>query len=277
MDSSDTITQTLHDLRTTDYAALSAACIVLYEYLITLDDEIHLIWNSSWSSIKILFLLNRYHALVAVAVNVYGLLGPSTLTQSFCNNFFRWQGWTEIITCILADGILQLRLYAMYYLDKRILALMLTCFGISMFVAGGILTNTLSNIHALAVPSPLGGMICYPSHLPERFYLFWIPLLLFECLLWGLAMMRGLQTLRYTGSFGRKLMIILIRDSLVYFFAIFMTYTVSLLVHILARVTLLEVPMVFTVALPCVLSNRVVLNIREAVLSTTVFVPTGYQ
>lgn len=62
-------------------------------------------------------------------------------------------------------------------------------------------------------------MVCFPSHLTNNFYLFWAPLMAFDCLLLGLAVYRGLQTLKRSGSFGRKLLIVLIRDSVMYFFA----------------------------------------------------------
>ena len=129
-----------------------------------------------------------------------------------------------------------MRLYAMYSMDKRMLAAMLTCFAFAMGVSGYILNYTISNITgwffrriflnnalntlrtAAAIQSPLGGMVCYPSHLTPKFYLFWIPLISFECLLCGLAVFRGLQTLRRNGSFARNLMLILIRDAVLYFF-----------------------------------------------------------
>jgi hypothetical protein len=131
--------------------------------------------------------------------------------------------------------------------------------------------------------------------------MFWIPLLAFECLLCGLALFKGLQTLkkrRSVLSSGRFLITILIRDSIIYFFAcvdghflvlldaqlldrICATYLTSLLIWILApvglwypalalsniqygQITLLEVPIGFTIAMSCVLANRVLLNVREA-------------
>jgi len=70
---------------------------------------------------------------------------------------------------------------------------------------------------ASAENSPLGGMLCFAHYVLPTFYLFWIPLMIFECLLLSLAVYRGLQTLRHSGTLGRKLVIILIRDSVVYF------------------------------------------------------------
>ena len=134
------------------------------------------------------------------------------------------------------QGILQMRLYALYSLDKRILGVVMACFVVALSISGYILSSTLSKLTrgvlryrillsyslnhriALAVNSPFGGMLCFADHLIPTFYLFWVPLMAFECILLGLAVFKGLQTLRFSGSLGRKLVTILVRDSVVYFF-----------------------------------------------------------
>ncbi len=133
-----------------------------------------------------------------------------------------------------------MRLYALYSLNKRMLAVVITSFVISLSVSGYILSSILSKISGMfkmhyrtlldyspatetfgylasAENSPLGGMLCFAHYVLPTFYLFWIPLMVFESLLLTLAVCRGLQTLRHSGTLGRKLVIILIRDSVVYF------------------------------------------------------------
>jgi hypothetical protein len=73
-----------------------------------------------------------------------------------------------------------------------------------------------------SISLPTGGTFCLTSDIPSDFYMFWIPFLGFECLLCSLAVFKGLQTLRSRRSVfrrGRLLVIILIRDSILYFFA----------------------------------------------------------
>ncbi|KAF4616659.1 hypothetical protein D9613_008345 [Agrocybe pediades] len=47
----------LRDIQVTRYAQLASSSIIVFDHLITLDEEINLIWKSSWSMGKILFLL----------------------------------------------------------------------------------------------------------------------------------------------------------------------------------------------------------------------------
>jgi len=62
-------------------------------------------------------------------------------------------------------------------------------------------------------------MVCIPLNPTSSIYLLWVPLIIFECMLLALAVFRGLQTLNNSGSLGRKLVLIFMRDSVVYFLA----------------------------------------------------------
>jgi hypothetical protein len=66
----------------------------------------------------------------------------------------------------------------------------------------------------------LGTTFCVPDGVPDYFFAFWLPIILFESLLCGLALYRGFQTFRAAGTLfqsGRHLVAILIRDSVLYF------------------------------------------------------------
>ncbi|PFH47895.1 hypothetical protein AMATHDRAFT_66576 [Amanita thiersii Skay4041] len=256
--------QSLGDLQSTRYAELASSCIIVYDHLITLDREIDLIWMSPWSTGKVLFILNRYYTLTSVLINNYGLFG-SHLTNSICSHFYPWQGWTGLIACILAEAILQMRIYALYYLNKRLLVVMVTLFVACMASSAYVMGSVLSNIDAIAVNFS-GWHVCLPLNVSSHFYAFWIPILFFETFLCILAIYRGFQTFKTDGSLfqsGRRLVGILIRDSVMYFIVMCATYLTNLLVWVLARQTLLEIPIGFSVAFSCVLANRVVLNVRH--------------
>jgi len=77
--------------------------------------------------------------------------------------FLRWQGWTGLVACMLAQGsqrviyyrnltligtagILQMRLYALFSLNKKILALLISFFLITTATAGWIMGSVLSTL-----------------------------------------------------------------------------------------------------------------------------------
>ncbi|TFK22997.1 hypothetical protein FA15DRAFT_670925 [Coprinopsis marcescibilis] len=257
------LTEGVSHIEITRYSQLSSSSIIIYDHLITLEQEIELVWKAPWSKGKVLFILNRYYSLASVIFNNYGFFSP-TLTPSFCLRFFQWQGWTGLIACVLAEVILQMRLYAMYSLNKAVLALMIVSFVASTATSGWIMHTVLAGITTKTVSLP-NGSFCVPVGVPDNFYTFWIPMLVFECLLCTLALVRGFQAFRADGSLfraGRDLVRILIRDSVLYFLVICSTYLSCLLVWIIAPVSLLEVPIGFSVAMSCVLANRIILNVR---------------
>ncbi|KDR66617.1 hypothetical protein GALMADRAFT_147830 [Galerina marginata CBS 339.88] len=303
-----TLADGLRHIQITRYSHLAASTVIVFEHLITLDEEINLIWvkryffavtlglglrlcpeqfmvagkNSifigrryAFASITAHLLTpfpsqNRYYTLAAVVFNNYSFFFP-TLTDSStflfrsCRSFFRWQGWTGLVGCMLAEGILQIRIYALYSLNKKILAIMLICFVGCSATSAWVVWTSLSSFGASALPIS-GGTFCVPFGISPHFYVFWIPMLAFESLLCFLALVRGFQTFKSNGSLfhsGRQLVGILVRDSLIYFLVICATYLTCLLFWLLAPPTLLEVPVGFSVAMSCVLANRVVLNVRE--------------
>jgi len=158
-----------------------------------------------------------------------------------------------------------MRLYALYFLNKKVLALMVTTFIVSSASSAVIMGKVLQGITARAHALP-GTTFCVPFGVPDYFFAFWIPIIGFESLLCGLALYRGFQTFRAAGSpfqSGRHLVAILIRDSILYFLVMFATYFTNMLVWVSAPTNLLEIPIAFSVALSCCLGNRMILNVRE--------------
>ncbi|KJA21582.1 hypothetical protein HYPSUDRAFT_87987 [Hypholoma sublateritium FD-334 SS-4] len=259
------IVRGLYDIQITQFTQLGSATVIVFDHLITLGDEVDLIWKSSWTLGKILFLLNRYYSLAAVVFNNYAVFAH-TVDHTVCQNFYRWQGWTGLIACLLAEAILQMRLYALYSLNKKVLVLMLSCWVLCLGISAYVMYTVLAKLTVTAMTIP-NGMFCVPGNVSPHFYTFWIPMLAFEALLCTLAVIRGLRTYRSnrTSIFhsGRELVAILIRDSLIYFVVIGAAYLTCLLVWVIAPVGLLDAPVGFSLAMSCVLANRVVLNIRS--------------
>lgn len=245
---------------------MASSAIIVYDHLITLDDELDLIWSGPWTVGKGLFILNRYYFLLSVFVNNYGLLWAK-LNDNFCLRFFQWQGWTGWFACALAEVILQMRIYALFFHERRVHIIMITCFVLTASASAAIMGYVLTHIDVLSRIPFTDVTFCFSPNIPDWFFAFWIPILVFESLLCALALLRGFQTFRTDqGIFqsSRYLVRILVRDSIMYFLIMFVTYLTNLLVWVVGPVSLLEIPIGFTVALSCALGNRVILNVRKA-------------
>lgn len=260
----DIILQVYRHVEFTRYAHLASSSIIVYDHIVTLGPEVDLIWAAPWSNGKMLFILNRYYSLATVLLDLYGFFSAA-ITPSFCLRFFQWQGWTGLVAAMLAQLILQMRIYAMYSLNKAVLVFMVASFLASTLTSAWIMFTALASIETRTINVPLG-KFCMADGIPQNFYTFWIPLIAFEAVLCILALIRGLDAVRTGGSLfraGRLLVRILIRDSVLYFLVIGATYTACLLIWLAAPITLFEVPIGFSIAMSCVVANRIILNVRE--------------
>jgi len=254
----------LQDIQTIRYTRLGSTAIVIFDHLITLDQEVHLIWKKRLSFITVLFFLNRYYTLATAILATYAFFA-SNLTDSFCLRFFQWQGWTGLIGCMLAEAILQVRIYALYSMSKSVLLLMVAAFLTSCATSAWIMGTALSEITAHSVQIP-GGEFCDLPIIPDRIYTFWIPKLTFESVLCTLALIRGFQSFKAHGSlFDRSchLFHILVRDSVLYFFVIAGIYLTCMIFWIKEQNALFQAPVGFSLVMSCSLASRMILNIRE--------------
>ncbi|KAH0582250.1 hypothetical protein H2248_011895 [Termitomyces sp. 'cryptogamus'] len=166
---------------------------------------------------------------------------------------------------MIAEVILQMRIYAMYSLNKKVLVLMGVSFIFATSTSATIMGIVLSKINASALPFP-GLIFCVPENVNTHFYAFWIPILAFESLLCFLALYKGYETFRSTSPSilpGHHLVQILLWDSVLYFVVLFATYLTNFLIFLIASQNLLEIPIGFSVAMSCVMGNRISLNVRN--------------
>jgi len=262
----DVLETTVRSLHTVRYAELSSTTIMLFDHLMTIDLEVELIWQASWTLGKFLFILNRYHGLAILIFNNYALFA-SRLTDSFCLVWFRWQGSVGVIMCMTTEVVLQFRLYALYFLSKKVLLLVFTTFFFVSVASATMMGAFLAEISVVSYNLD-GVSFCVAKNITGHFYAFWIPILFYETFLCGLALLRGwhnFQSAPLSIFFsGRWVFETLIRDSVLYFLIIFVTYLVNLVLFAKPS-NLVEVPIGFAVAMSCVMGNRLLLNVRETV------------
>ncbi|KAH9929530.1 uncharacterized protein BXZ73DRAFT_102060 [Epithele typhae] len=256
------------------YTALANSCIIVFDHIWTFDQEVRHIWQANWSVGKVLYLVNRYYALVPIVFNnfVVRLSFGRDEIQGFtgkcsCQGWMYWQGVTGIFDFLVTEMILLLRLYAMYFSDKRVLGLLLSVAVSAAVAAGYIMAHALSQMKATAVRVPIGtphGTICVPSGIPKDFFLFWIPMLVSEIIYLGFALHRGIKTFRRTTkTSGLQLIELLVRDSIWFFIVIFAAYITNAVLFLLSPTAEIEIPIGFAQALGSVLSSRLCLNARE--------------
>jgi len=165
-----------------------------------------------------------------------------------------------------------LRLYAMFERRKSILIFTLSSLALVLVSEGVLISFAIRTTLHNASTEP------HYSYIPTEYcdtlngwkfsYLFWVPLLVSEIILFMLSLYKGykgvFQNRRdHCGHFGERCLSILIKDSILYFLAMFTVYLIIMILWVIPDRHVLAVPIDFHPALAMAIAQRLILNIRS--------------
>ncbi|KAF5348924.1 hypothetical protein D9756_009734 [Leucocoprinus leucothites] len=128
MSSETNYAESLHQFQI--YQLVNAAALTLYvfDYLLTIDQEISLVWASRWTWMKFLFLMDRY-LMVANFLMQQFLIGTVEWDRGLnCQGLARAWDYLCTIELLLSEAILSLRLWAMWGNNKWLFITVLSMF-----------------------------------------------------------------------------------------------------------------------------------------------------
>ncbi|KAI6022135.1 hypothetical protein BKA83DRAFT_680676 [Pisolithus microcarpus] len=236
--------------RITRICQLVSSVVMVYDYLISVDQEVEQIWRRPKTTTTILYLILRY----------FGTL---------CGNTFMIvQGWPACFLVWLVQIILQLRLYALYNRSRKVLIFMGSGFLVEIMAMTAILV--VANLTSGTSSEPIPGVkICTNEDTSNSFYVFWLPILCFEFLLCSLAVRAGIQRSRDDISFiplsNRVFLLdVLVKGNVGYFLVIFFVGVVNAVMWGALSPEWVEVPEGFPHAVAVIAGCRLILHIRNA-------------
>ncbi|KAF9552224.1 hypothetical protein CPC08DRAFT_728787 [Agrocybe pediades] len=246
---------------------------------ITFDEEINFIWELTEGAHE--DSQNRYYGLAAV-ISIRKENNPPRLysrksvllslcvisslpslknwalaRKNDCQHFIVWQGVSSIAISVFAQSNYPIpftQFNGQISVPSRLILLSV----VTLFIASNVVSWVI-----------MGGHFCLASNSKVTYFrrVLGVPTLVFEVFLLVLAVRKGLDTRRtWTPlSFTKRslrLSDVLFRDSLIYFFGMGATYLTTLIIWALSPAQLQEASLGFDIVLPCVISNRLILNIR---------------
>jgi len=132
----------LQSINATEAArCLALACLALYvyDYCITLSDEVTYFWSGSWSLSRILFLTNRYLSALVLAMGVVCLLGVD-FSPKFCARAVPATFVMDYIAIAIVQGIIVVRIWYIFIgirvAQLFVIASFLSCFASSAIGLG---------------------------------------------------------------------------------------------------------------------------------------------
>lgn len=279
-------TQTVEELARITYGGLlfQVACTaaVLWDHVSTLDLEVELIWKKKWSLAQGLYFINRYVGdLMFIYATALMLWIPNEPFKLLCISFGKVQTWLSILSLGAMQGIMVHRIVSMYQQKRAILAVLLAAFLLELVAAIVIgVYSTRENGIPLFYDTVNGTLrTCIPS-IPPWFWGLWMLLMVFDFLIFVLAIWEGLQFRKEsqarlrsrqmneimvgTRYKERSLLRILLRDSIIFpFIGLLMCISNALAWHVLP-LGVLQYTMNISAAGYPILGCRLILNLRES-------------
>ncbi|KAJ3484578.1 hypothetical protein NLI96_g5545 [Meripilus lineatus] len=233
----------------------AAIALLVYDHLISLDLEVFHIPQMPRHRIHLLDLRLTSFGDRGKAV-LHSLFISSCIIYLMCNNM------VTLITTLTVQAILQLRVYALYGRDPKILIFMLTLCVMEVGVMIVLAILTMTNLHGLPLKSTPTG--CYYNGVLALSTLFWVPSLVYEPILFLLVAYKAWPMT--SGHIGVPLVRRVARDSLLYFIIIFAELLANTIIWSRA-ITYINIVVPWSAALPSILGSRLMLNMREVVLT----------
>ncbi|KAF8193781.1 hypothetical protein BJ912DRAFT_960471 [Pholiota molesta] len=281
------------------YLALAGATCVVYDHLTTLAAEARNLllhywfkWHSylfcfnrpKWRIPQALFIINRY---VGLAMQMYvlvfyikNLLRESTqpalnhslvcLNKILCyvnqgTTLNLIDGFLAAILFFTMHGIMVFRISSMYTHDRKILRILIVAYMtefLSVMTIQLVKRMLVAKVNSSEVSVQPSGPFCAKEHFTSWNFVVWLPLMLFECLIF--VMFSG-----YRNS-NRKtpLLYILLRDSISFPFLFSLSCIINCLIFLQAgnklRPVMAHISSLFPVVLSIIFGSRLILNLQES-------------
>ncbi|KAH6909268.1 hypothetical protein BKA70DRAFT_230650 [Coprinopsis sp. MPI-PUGE-AT-0042] len=240
------------------YFNVASSVILLWEHVITFDQELIAIWTARWTVSKCLYILMKYSAVVQVGIILWVQLIPNDQERA-CTISFIAIAWLLVFGLGVGELLLSIRTWAVWK-KPRSMGILLGIFWVASWGAiCAILVIFLKSVEFKADPNaPFPG--CFLHKGDPIFFLDFIILLLYDAVMLVLILIPAYKSYKAGGTsqFVRSVY----RDGIVYYVYLF---ALSLLNIILVLKLSLDLSTLLTQmerVLHSVLTGRVVLNIH---------------
>ncbi|KAJ8461777.1 hypothetical protein ONZ45_g18178 [Pleurotus djamor] len=182
----------------TSYSLIAFACLLLYDHIITLSDEIQYVWSTPWGLGKLLFFLTRYIPYLDIISGVWRYMGPPTMSHDLCIVLNQVSGWICVAGLLIAEVIMVLRVWAIYNQSRK-MGVFLVIAALTCIIIGGIMYGVFVKSTAIDTSSGFRELTslrgCHFSAESNTSYISFLLLMTFEMLMLLLTILKGINDL----------------------------------------------------------------------------------
>ncbi|KAG2144541.1 hypothetical protein DEU56DRAFT_790213 [Suillus clintonianus] len=247
------------------YMKVAGLTILIYDYLVTMDKEVRLMWGSKWGIARVLFCISRYLPFVASAIYHCYLFAVLSALSDYdqCFPLYDAAMWLNAISICAAKGLLILRTYAMWKCNRKILYGLLAFVGILLTVAF-VLEVKAGLLLSYGPPPSFGGPGCYPTKSTDVLYVFYLTLVITEFVILVLVLIQArVYSQQMTGP-ASGLLKSLYRDSIFYIVCLLLISIANVVVMSTIPPRYNQLFDTFPAVMHSVLSSRIMFNLRQS-------------
>ncbi|KZS98875.1 hypothetical protein SISNIDRAFT_545737 [Sistotremastrum niveocremeum HHB9708] len=249
----DTI-HTIQLLLASKHSIHASFTVLMWDHIITLDQEVTRIWKQPWNGGKLLFLLNRYLSPTQYLLQLFALDLPA-FSGPRCPKVYRLSFATAVYATAIAEFILILRTYALYNSSKRVLVFLLLMFGAHIMVM------IMAVIHASPYPLPQGITGCTLTGKGLLYVFFWVTPWIADSIILVLTLWK-IGELRRHSPIKLPLIHVLARDGILWYGVIVAIDTINVLIYLLCPSGVKPMGGAFCETCMTIMISRLQLNLR---------------
>ncbi|KAF9050638.1 hypothetical protein BDZ89DRAFT_1057090, partial [Hymenopellis radicata] len=238
----------------------------VFDYLLTLEQEVDLIWGSEWTITKLLYLITRYSPFVNVVLFLW--FTPNMSAEN-CLLIYRMNGWMAAAGVVLAEVILTLRTWAVWNRHRFLTVCMPALFfaySVVVFTVMGIFQNSLQ-FSILPLPDPKG---CFISAAKPIYRITAVPntatLYSPAPVMLLLMVVKSYQQFREAREIGSsQLLNVILKDGVIYYLYLSVLNITNVIAISSLAVRCLSLPLCIVLerVIHAMLACRVITNIRS--------------
>ncbi|EGO03490.1 hypothetical protein SERLA73DRAFT_174991 [Serpula lacrymans var. lacrymans S7.3] len=234
------------DLQVSKYFNVAGLVVWVFDYCVSLDAEVHWIWQRQWNFARVVFTAARYIPCVGAIMTVINANAEQT---GNCKPFEISSNLIHVLGILSAEGLLAVRTYALWQGNKKVLAGILV-FG--LFSIGG----------SISVPYWKSSSRSSCLFLGDTTYAIQYGFVLFFELF--LLITTALASFRHYRFVKGLLITILIRDGVMYMGCIISVTIINIIVNIAVPLGYTNSLDALQLVLHSVLASRIFFHLRES-------------
>jgi len=240
--------------------------LTVYEWLLTLDQEIEYFWTGKWTISRLLFFVNRYFPsfIIMFSVVVMSVTNPSV---KFCTSAVQFLFFATIIALNIVQAMLILRIWYLFGRQKWIQYGMMALWIVSMVVSLVYTGEAATHLELLGSDVDQGVFTLAPGcrvARPPTFWKIFLPSLILHTILYILTAIRALRNRRVLKE--APVLKRLFRDGGLFFLVVFVSVGFTAVGSFLKDVPQINIPVIFSnylIAVTSIAMSRIMFSIHS--------------